>query len=78
MLFRLFFLINWIIDIQALKVLVNSEKHMETLFPENRVYPPGFLYFPDFLSEHEEKELYNPFPCCDALLLAIFRLLPFI
>lgn len=30
---------------------------MDTLFPLNPVFPPGFAYFPDFFSEEEEKEM---------------------
>jgi alkylated DNA repair dioxygenase AlkB len=30
---------------------------MSTLFPVEPVYPEGFLYFPDFLSEAEEQDL---------------------
>jgi alkylated DNA repair dioxygenase AlkB len=32
---------------------------METLFPIEPHYPPGFLYFPGFLTEEEETELYE-------------------
>lgn len=32
---------------------------METLFPIEPHYPPGFLYFPGFLTEEEERELYE-------------------
>jgi alkylated DNA repair dioxygenase AlkB len=32
---------------------------METLFLIEPAYPPGFLYFPGFLTEEEERELYE-------------------
>ena len=32
---------------------------METLFPIEPEYPPGFLYFPGFLTEEEETRLYE-------------------
>src|SRR5688572_26116325 len=32
---------------------------MDSLFPIETNFPPGFFYFPDFLTIEEEKELYN-------------------
>lgn len=32
---------------------------MNTLFPVEHVFPEGFLYIPDFLSQHEESDLYR-------------------
>ncbi len=32
---------------------------MNTLFPLEHEFPPGFLYLPDFLPEHEEMQLYE-------------------
>lgn len=32
---------------------------MKTLFPVEKLYPEGFLYFPDFITEAEEQQLLN-------------------
>jgi alkylated DNA repair dioxygenase AlkB len=43
---------------------------MDSLFPELTAYPPGFSYFPDFISEAEEQRLCE---LCASLDLQQFR-----